>query len=127
MSPKHYEVSVESDHVVVTYGAGFPATSIEEQRALLDAVDDLLRVARLRRVVIDTRALPTIVTGPARDLCWRWATRRAHHDDVALIASSEMVRVQGNMTAQARKAHLRSFATLDEALRWLRAPPRLRA
>jgi hypothetical protein len=126
VTTKHYELRIDSDHVLVTYGAGFAATSVEDQRALFAAIDDLLRVSNVRKVVVDTRALPTMVTGAARDVCWDWAIGRTNHDDVALIASSEMVRVQGNMTARARRAHVGSFATLDEALRWLRTPLRLR-
>jgi hypothetical protein len=117
---KDYDISVASDHVVMTYGVGFPASEVDAQKRMLREVDDLLRTTGFRKVVIDTRALPMHVTGPARDVCWQWATQRAHHDRVALLANSEMVRIQGNMTARAKKVHLRSFANLDEALGWLR-------
>ena len=114
-----FTCSAERTYVLLRYHADFPGGDLAVQQTALDAVDAALKLTRLRAVVFDTREIVEVVETESRDRCWQWAQRRALHDVVALVASSDMVRVQANMRALARRATVRSFPSLEGAAAWV--------
>jgi hypothetical protein len=121
-----FTCTAERTYVLLRYHADFPGGDLGVQQAALDAVDAALKLSRLRAAVFDTRAIVEVVQTELRDRCWQWAQLRALHDVVGLVASSDMVRVQANMRAVARRATVRSFPTLEGAAAWVALPTRPR-
>lgn len=105
-----------ADGYVLVLNESIP--TLERAQEVLAAIDATLIRGGVDRVLFDTRE-----TAPPPDelrpVMWEWVHARKHHQRCAIVASSEMRRISGNMTARSMQAPLRSFADFDEALRWL--------
>ena len=88
-------------------------------RHLCAAIDRALEAAELRAVLFDTRttAKPTDEVNKAM---WEWTADCRHHDVVAIVVKSELLRVSGNMTALSKGIGLKSFSTIPDAEAFLR-------
>ncbi len=121
-APSLFVCTIDDGYVLLRYGEAFPGNDLAVQNAVLEAVDGALVASSLQCVVFDTRPIVATVYGASRDRCWEWAMAAVNHHSVALVANSEMVQVQANMTARARKGRLRSFRDIATAVAWLKSP-----
>lgn len=92
--------------------------SEEVAQDALRRIDAALVASGLRRVMLDSQDLPAPIDAINR-MYWDWAEAGKHHDRLAILVHSDMKRVQGNMSAVAKRIQLRSFHSQDEAEQWL--------
>lgn len=110
------KISLRPDHLLAVLEL-FPDE--ETARDAVRRIDDALVASGLRRLILDSRLLLP-PTPSINQMFWEWAEAGTHHERLALVVTSDMKRVQGNMGAVAKRLQLRSFHVPDEAEKWLR-------
>lgn len=78
------------------------------------AIDQALTRSRLRAVIFDSR----VTSSPSQEVnraIWAWCRAGKHHDVIAIVVSSELLKVSGNMTALSEGVRSRSVGTVHEA------------
>ena len=112
----HQDVSVQDGYVLAENET--PETG-EHAARILAEIDARLAETGLQAVMLDS----TRVSGQSdevREVLWAWIQAARLHRKVAILVKSEMIRVQGNMTALSKGARLKSFNSKADAEAWLR-------
>ena len=122
MRDGHYKCSIQEGYVLLEYGDRFPGDDLPAQHAAVAAVDMALAVSGARAALFDTRPILDTVSEASREICWKWAAQRRYHDRVALVATSQMIQIQANMTARSTRTTVRAFPSIELARDWLRSP-----
>ncbi|HEU4412377.1 MAG TPA: hypothetical protein VFS43_44455 [Polyangiaceae bacterium] len=115
-----YRLTAEAGYALVVY-EGAPATLTEVDLWERD-IDAFLRASRLSRVVWDSRP-GSPLSREVRAHVWAWLERAEIIKVSAIVVTSELLRVSGNMSSVSRGLRLRSFHDLESAVAWVLKQP----
>ena len=114
----HLEIEERTGYLVVAeHGTLGSKADVD---AYVFAVEAIASRRKMRRVLIDSRALEgEAESRDVRDAMWKWLTGGRTFDQVAYVLPSEIQVARVNMLALSLKANLRAFPGVPEAHRWL--------
>jgi hypothetical protein len=111
-----YSLRAKPGYASLVY-EGTPAT-ISAADVWQRDIEAFLRASRLTHLLCDSRNADPLPP-PVRGHIWAWLTRAEVVKVSAIVVTSELLRISGNMSSVGRQLRLRSFHELDEAVAWL--------